>query len=75
MLQLNRVLFIKFLQEEENSFHHMRIQFAILGARAKQVKTIAIQRRIYPLGERYYDGLMSVMEYFDGLSFPVNRKK
>ncbi|CAF2101064.1 unnamed protein product, partial [Rotaria magnacalcarata] len=46
--------FIKFLQGEENRFHHLRIQFyACLGARPKQTKTIAIQRRIENLGQRY----------------------
>jgi hypothetical protein len=38
-------------------------------------KTIAIQRRIDPLGERYYDGLMIVMQYLDGLSFRVTKGK
>jgi hypothetical protein len=39
--------FIKFLQGEETRFHHMYTQFtAGLGARTKQAKTIAIQRRI-----------------------------
>ncbi|CAF5012544.1 unnamed protein product, partial [Rotaria magnacalcarata] len=54
--------FIKFLQGEENRFHHLRIQFyACLGARPKQTKTIAIQRRIENLGQRYYDGVISAM--------------
>jgi len=35
---------IKFLQGEEIRFHYMQIQFvASLDARAKQIKTIAIQ--------------------------------
>jgi hypothetical protein len=35
---------IKFVQGEETRFHYMHIQFAAsLDARAKQIKTIAIQ--------------------------------
>ncbi|CAF2176777.1 unnamed protein product [Rotaria magnacalcarata] len=34
-----------------------------LGARPKQAKTIAIQRRIDNLDQRYYDGVISAMEY------------
>lgn len=68
--------FIRFLQGEENRFYHMRIQFnAGLGARPKQAKTIAIQRRIDHLNERYYECLMSPMEYLDGLSFAVAKRK
>ncbi|CAF0891709.1 unnamed protein product [Adineta steineri] len=52
--------FIKVLQGEENRFEHMRIQFyAGLGPRAKQSKTIAIQRRINNLNMRYDDGLIT----------------
>ncbi|CAF4680546.1 unnamed protein product, partial [Rotaria socialis] len=58
--------FIKFLQGEESRFYHMNIQFAAgLGARAKQAKTIVIQRRIDCLDKRYYDGLINVMEYLN----------
>ena len=54
----------------------MYIQFnAGLGARAKRAKTIAIQRRIDNLDKRYYDGLISVMEYLDGLSFTIAKRK
>ena len=54
----------------------MRIQFyAGLGARTKQPKTIAIQRRIDNLGERYYEGLITAMEYLDNLSFVVAKRK
>ncbi|CAF4880865.1 unnamed protein product [Rotaria socialis] len=68
--------FIKFLQGKENRFHHLRIQFyAGLGARPKQAKTIAIQRRIGNLGQRYYDGVISAMEYLDGLSYTVAKRK
>ncbi|CAF4022126.1 unnamed protein product, partial [Rotaria sp. Silwood1] len=68
--------FIKFLQGEENHFHHLSIQFhAGLGTRPKQIKTIAIQRRIDNLGERYYDGVINAMEYLDGLSFIVAKRK
>jgi hypothetical protein len=68
--------FIKFLQGEESRFYHMLIQFnAGLGARTKQAKTIAIQRRIDNLDKRYYDGLINVMEYLDGLSFTVAKRK
>ena len=68
--------FIKVLQGEENRFEHMRIQFyAGLGARTKQPKTIAIQRRIDNLGERYHDGVINAMEYLDGLSFTVAKPK
>ncbi|CAF4369903.1 unnamed protein product [Rotaria sp. Silwood2] len=68
--------FIKFLQGEENRFHHMRIQFSAgLGPRPKQAKTIAIQRRIDNLGERYYDCAINAMEYLDGLSFIVAKRK
>ncbi|CAF5166217.1 unnamed protein product [Rotaria sp. Silwood1] len=68
--------FIKFLQGEENRFHHMRIQFSAgLGPRPKQAKTIAIQRRIDNLGKRYYDCAINAMEYLDGLSFVVAKRK
>ncbi|CAF4908992.1 unnamed protein product [Rotaria sp. Silwood1] len=68
--------FIQFLQGEENSFHHMRIQFSAgLGPRPKQAKAIAIQRRIDNLGKRYYDCAINAMEYFDGLSFIVAKRK
>ncbi|CAF3029580.1 unnamed protein product [Rotaria socialis] len=68
--------FIKFLQGDENRFHHLRIQFyAGLGARSKQAKTIAIQRHIDNLGQRYYDGVISAMEYLDGLSYTVAKRK
>ncbi|CAF5218849.1 unnamed protein product, partial [Rotaria magnacalcarata] len=68
--------FIKFLQGEENRFHHLRIQFyAGLGARPEHAKTIAIQRRIDNLGQRYYDGVISVMDYLDGLSYSGKTKK
>ncbi|CAF2126950.1 unnamed protein product [Rotaria magnacalcarata] len=64
--------FIKFLQGEKNRFHHLRIQFyAGLGARPKQAKTIAIQLRIDNLGQRYYDGVISAMEYLDCLSYTL----
>ena len=63
-------------QGEESRFYHMLIQFnAGLGARTKQAKTIAIQRRIDHLDKRYYDGLINVMEYLDGLSFTVATQK
>jgi len=56
--------FLKFLQGEESRFHHLYIQFtAGLGARAKQAKTIAIQRRINNLRERYNDDLINMKEY------------
>jgi hypothetical protein len=48
---------------------------ADLGARSKQAKTIAIQRRIDNLDKRNYDGLIDVMEYFDGLSLTVAKRK
>ncbi|CAF5144622.1 unnamed protein product, partial [Rotaria socialis] len=56
--------------------HHLRIQFyAGLGVRPKQAKTIAIQRRIDNLDQRYYDGVISTMEYLDGLSYTVAKQK
>ncbi|CAF3845879.1 unnamed protein product [Rotaria sp. Silwood1] len=68
--------FIKFLKGEESRFHHMYTQFnAGLGARTKQAKTIAIQRRIDNLGQRYYGGLINAMEYLDGLSLTVAKRK
>jgi hypothetical protein len=68
--------FIELLQKEEVRFHHMNIQFnAGLAARTKQVKTIAIQNRIDTLDQRYYDGLLDVMKYLDGLSQVVTKKK
>ncbi|CAF1054091.1 unnamed protein product [Rotaria sordida] len=68
--------FIKILQGEENRFHPMYVQFSAgLGIRPKQAKTIAIQRRIDNLGQRYYDGAISAMEYLDGLSFTVAKQK
>ena len=54
----------------------MHTQFtAGLGARPKQAKTIAIQRRIDNFDVRYYDGVINVMEYLDGLSFVVAKRK
>ena len=68
--------FIKFLQGEENRFIHMLIQFnAGLGTRSKQSRAIAIQRRIDNLDMRYYDCLLTLMEYLDGLSFVVAKQK
>ncbi|CAF3200624.1 unnamed protein product, partial [Rotaria sp. Silwood2] len=68
--------FIKLLQGEENRVHHMYVQFmAGLGTRLKQAKTVAIQRRMDKLGERYYDGTINAMEYLDGLSFVVAKRK
>ena len=68
--------FIKFLQGEENRFHHLSIQFhAGLGTRPKPKKTIAIQRRIDNLSERYYDGSISAMEYLDGLHLLLRSEK
>ncbi|CAF5192510.1 unnamed protein product, partial [Rotaria magnacalcarata] len=46
-----------------------------LGARTKQAQTISIQRRIDNLDKRYYDGLINVIEYLDGLSFTVVKRK
>ena len=49
----------------------MRIQFNVgLGAR-----TIVIQRRINNLDIRYYDRLITTVEYLDGLSFIVAKRK
>ncbi|CAF4000286.1 unnamed protein product [Rotaria sordida] len=68
--------FIKFLQAEESRFHHMYIQFSSgLSTRTQKVKTIAIQHRIENLTERYNDGLIHVMEYLDGLSLVIAKKK
>ena len=54
----------------------MYTQFnADLGARKKQAKTIAIQRRIDNLNERYHGGAITIMEYLDGLSFTVAKRK
>ena len=54
----------------------MRIQFnAVLGARSKQLRTIAIQRRIHNLDMRRYDCLVTPIEYLDGLSFVVVKRK
>ena len=54
----------------------MRIQFnASLGARPKQSRTIAIQPCIDHLNERYYEYLMSPMEYFEGLSYAAAKRK
>ena len=46
-----------------------------LGARSNQAKTIAMQGRIDNLDKQYYDGLIDVMEYLDGLSFTVAKRK
>ncbi|CAF3800796.1 unnamed protein product [Rotaria sp. Silwood1] len=68
--------FIKLLQGEESRFYHTLIQFnAGLGARTKQAKTIAIQRRIDNLDKRYYDSRVDVMEYLNKLSFTVAKRK
>jgi len=64
------VSFTKFLQREESHFHNMHFQFtAGLGARLNQFKTVAIQRHIARLEERYYDSFINTIEYLDGLSF------
>ncbi|CAM4798434.1 unnamed protein product [Rotaria magnacalcarata] len=52
-----------------------RKNFTCLGARPEHAKTIAIQRRIDNLGQRYYDGVISVMDYLDGLSYSGKTKK
>ncbi|CAF3313773.1 unnamed protein product [Rotaria socialis] len=68
--------FIKFLQGEESRFYHMNIQFSAgLDARAKQARTMAIQRHIDCLDRRYYDGVINVMEYLNGLSLTVAKRK
>lgn len=70
------ISFIEVLQKEEVRFHHMNTQFdAGLGARTKQIKTIAIQSRIDNLNQRYYDSLIDVMKYLDGFSQVVAKKK
>ena len=67
---------MKLLQGEENRFHHMFTQFkAGLGAGNKQAKTLAIQHRIDHLGERYRCGTMTAMEYLDGPSYTVAKRK
>ena len=67
--------FIKILQGEESRFELTRIRFYVgLGARTKQPRTIAIQRRIDNLNTRYYDGLITPMEYLDELSLLLNEK-
>ncbi len=54
----------------------MCIQFcAGLGARAKQPRTIVIQSRVDNLDMRYYDSLITPLEYLDGLSFVVAKRK
>lgn len=54
----------------------MYVQFSAgLGIRPKQTKTLAIQRRIDNLGQRYYDCAISALEYLDGLSFVVAKRK
>ena len=60
----------------ENGTYHMLIQFnAGLGARTKQLKTLSIQRRIDNLDKQYYAWLINVMEYLDGLSYTVAKRK
>lgn len=46
-----------------------------LGVRTKQKKTVAIQRRIENLDQQYYDGPINLMEYLDGLSFVVAKRR
>jgi len=48
---------------------------ASFAAKAKYAKTIASQCRIDNLGERYYDGLINVREYVDGLLLIVAKTK
>jgi len=68
--------FIKLLQGEENRFNHMLTQFnAGLGPRTKQKKTLAIQHRIENLDQRYYEGVIDIMEYLDGLSYTVAKRR
>ena len=55
---------------------HMRIKLYVeLGARTKQTRTLAIERRIDNLNMRYKDGLISLMEYLDRLSLFVPKRK
>jgi hypothetical protein len=55
--------FKRFLPGEEDRFHPMHIHFnAGLGARPMQAKTIAIQRPIYLVRERSYEGLITAIE-------------
>jgi hypothetical protein len=44
-------------------------------AKTKQSRGIAIQRRINNLNMRYYDSLITPMEYSDGLSFVAAKRK
>ncbi len=48
---------------------------AVLRAKAKQTKIIAIQSRIDHIGERYYDSFMSLMKYLHGLLYTVTTRK
>jgi hypothetical protein len=58
---------LHFLRGEENRFYPICTQFNVgLGARPKEAKTIAIQRRIDNLGKRYYDDLIDVIGYLNG---------
>jgi hypothetical protein len=54
----------------------MFIQFnAGSGARPKQPTTITAQCHIDNLDERYYQCLITVMEYLEDLSFAVAKRK
>ncbi|CAF2469366.1 unnamed protein product [Rotaria sp. Silwood2] len=48
---------------------------ASLWARPKQAKTIATEHRMDKLGERYYDGAITAIEYSDGSSLTVAKRK
>ena len=48
---------------------------ASLCVRNKQAKTLAIQHRIDNLGERYRSGTITAMEYLEGLSYTVAKRK
>jgi len=48
---------------------------AVLRAKAKQTKIIAIQSRIDHIAERYYNSLMNLMKYLHGLLCTVTKRK
>ncbi len=76
MSQVKIVSFIKISWRRRESFSPSTYSIrAGLSGWVKQAETIAIQRGIDHLGEQYYDSLINVMEYLDGLSFTVAKRK
>jgi len=63
-----------FLNEKKFKSINM-YQLAFFSQKKIFFNALKCTRRIDHLGQRYYDGLINVMEYLDGLSFTVAKRK